>query len=140
MLDPAMDTRFTELTLLIPERGDIERDAVADAWVRGGGTVLRVGRFWDPPAVDPGRTRVYGNDTFCLVLAQKLGLELVSPPDDLLGQLEPALVGRAIEFMPLADVGRLRYPVFVKSAVPKLFTARIYESAQDLLDEARGLE
>jgi hypothetical protein len=87
-----------ELTLLSPEHGDIERDierdAVADAWVRGGGTVLRVGRFWDPPAVDPKRTRVYGNDTFCLVRAQKLGLELVSPPDDLLGRLEPALVGR----------------------------------------------
>jgi hypothetical protein len=135
-----MDTRFNELTLLIPERGDIERDAVADAWVRGGGTVLRVGRFWDPPAVDPERTRVYGNDTFCLVLAQKLGLELVSPPDDLLGRLEPALVGRAIEFMPLADIERLQYPVFAKSAVPKLFSARIYESAQELLDEARGLE
>lgn len=38
-----MDTRFTELTLLISERGDIERDTVDDAWVRGGGTVLRVG-------------------------------------------------------------------------------------------------
>lgn len=135
-----MNEHFHGLTLLIPERGDIERDAVADAWTRGGGRALRLGRFWDPPVLDPARTRVYGNDTFCLVLAQKLGLQLISPADDLLIQLDPALTERALELVPLAEVSRLSYPLFAKSAVPKLFAARVYPSVQELLDEARGLE
>src|SRR5690606_39206487 len=106
-----MHESFHGLTLLVPERGDIERDVVADAWTRGGGRVLRLGRFWDPPALGPVQVRVYGNDTFCLVLAQKLGLELVSPPDDLLTRLDPALTGRALELVALAEVARLQYPL-----------------------------
>lgn len=55
-------------SLLIPEKADPERDAVASAWEEAGGVALRFGRFWDPPPLDKERVRVYGNDTFCLVL------------------------------------------------------------------------
>ena len=88
-----LDTR--ELILVISDKPDIERDAVADVWSAAGGDVLRLGRFWDPPALDPQRVRLYGSDSYCQVLAQKLGLALVSPPDDWLLQLAPAVTKRA---------------------------------------------
>ena len=72
------------LNLLIPDKPDVERDAVAKSFERGGGVVHRIGRFWDPPAFEPSTVRVYGADAFCLVLQQKLGLSLCSPADDLL--------------------------------------------------------
>jgi hypothetical protein len=131
---------FDDLILLVPQRTDVERDAVAAQWVLHGGQVIRLDRFWEPPVLDAKRVRVYGNDTFCLVLAQKLGLTLISPPDDLLLHLDASMLGRRLEGLPLADINRLRYPIFVKSMVPKLFTARVYESAQELCDETRGLE
>jgi hypothetical protein len=73
---------FKELLLLIPEKLDTERNAVAEVWQAQGGEVLRLGRFWDPPEINRSRVRLYGNDTFCLILAQKLQLELLSPSDD----------------------------------------------------------
>lgn len=72
---------------MIPDKPDIERDAVADVWSVTGSDVLRLGRFWDPPALDLQRVRLYGGDSYCQVLAQKLGLMLMSPPDDWLLQL-----------------------------------------------------
>lgn len=135
-----MAHEFDPLILVVPERADVERDAVSEAWRAGGGSVLRLGRFWDPPPLERARVRPYGNDAFCLVLAQKLGLEPISPPDDLLGHLEPELLGRRIELVTLADIDRLAYPCFVKSAVPKLFAARVYASVDALREETRGLE
>ena len=72
------------LNLIISDKPDPERDAMAESFARHGGEVHRLGRFWDPPAFDPETVRVYGADSFCLVLQQKLGFELCSPPDDLL--------------------------------------------------------
>jgi hypothetical protein len=52
------------LHLLISDKPDPERDALADVFARRGGTVHRIGRFWDPPAFDPATMRVYGADSF----------------------------------------------------------------------------
>ena len=125
---------------MITDKPDVERDAVADVWSAAGGEVLRLGRFWDPPALDPTCVRVYGADSYCLVLAQKLGLALVSPPDDLLLHLAPALTKRALYGTTLADAATLAFPAFIKSFVPKLLRSRIYKSAADLSAEGRGLE
>lgn len=128
------------LTLLLPDKADVERDAVADAWVAAGGKAERIGRFWDPPAYAAGSVRLYGNDTFCLVLAQKLSLELISPPDDLPLSLPEAFVKRRLLASSLGDVGALDYPAFIKPLVPKLFKAAVYRSHADLLAECRGLD
>jgi hypothetical protein len=133
-----LDTRG--LTLVIPDKPDIERDAVADIWSIAGGDVLRLGRFWDPPDLDPQRVRLYGGDSFCQVLAQKLGLVLVSPPDDWLLQLAPAVTRRTLRGTTLREAETLAFPAFIKTFVPKLIRSRIYESAADLLGETRGLE
>jgi hypothetical protein len=48
------------LTLLVPEKRDPERDRVGEARATAGGTVMRLGRFWDPPALNPATVRIYG--------------------------------------------------------------------------------
>lgn len=128
------------LTLLLPDKSDPERDAVADAWVAAGGKAERIGRFWDPPAYDARSVRLYGNDTFCLVLAQKLGLELISPPDDLLLLLPEVFIKRTLQGSTLADAARLAYPVFIKPLVPKLFKAAVYRDSAELVGECKGLD
>ncbi len=129
-----------DLTLVISDKPDPERDAVAEAWTAVHGDVLRLGRFWDPPALDPRGVRLYGADSFCQVLAQKLDLVLVSPPDDLLLRLPRTATGRELRGARLADLAGLAFPSFVKSCVPKLIRSRVYGSAEELAAEARGLE
>lgn len=128
-----------ELCLVLPDKPDLERDRVAEAWRRGWGEVLPLGRFWDPPPLDASRVRLYGPDTFCLVLAQRLDLTLLCPPDGALAALPREQTLREIVLLPLSDAGALPFPRFVKSAVPKLFPARIYASRSDLDEQTRGL-
>lgn len=131
--------RIKNQLLLIPEKADIERDAVADAWEKQGGSVLRLGKFWQPPEVDPFKVHVYGNDTFCLVLQQKLGFKLISPADDILANIEKKWLKRKIRFLKLSDAKDLRFPTFLKSAVPKIFRAAIYNSLDKLEKECTKL-
>lgn len=128
------------LTLLVPDKPDEERDALADVWERVGGRVMRLARFWDPPALDPRAVRVYGSDAFCLVLQQKLGLELCSPPDELMFAVPPRHLRRGVWRRVLRDAADLAYPVFCKPAVPKLFPARVYADAAELVAECHGLD
>jgi hypothetical protein len=67
------------LNLLIPDKPDPERDSVAASFEKCGGAVHRIGRFWDPPNFDSPTVRVYGSDSFCLVLQQKLVLRFALP-------------------------------------------------------------
>lgn len=129
--------------LLVPERRDSERDAVAEHWRSAGGRVVRLGRFWDPPPLPETGLRPYGNDTFCLVLAQKLDLRELSPPDDLLIHLDAAVLGRRVALTTLDALDELpagfAWPVFAKSAAPKLFTAGVYANASVVREVARDL-
>ncbi|WP_225888717.1 ATP-grasp domain-containing protein [Myxococcus xanthus] len=130
---------FHGLILLIPAKADPERDAVAHAWELGGGTVLRLDRFWCPPDVPPARTRLHGNDAFCLVLAQKLDLTLVSPPDDLLLDVDPAWLKREVHGSTLERIVTEPFPRFVKPRVPKVFRAAVWSGPEPLTAECRGL-
>lgn len=127
------------LTLLIPAKADVERDAVAAAWARRGGTVVRLDRFWEPPPLDAERVRLYGNDTFCLVLQQKLNLDLISPADDLILQVPASGTRRALTRQTIGAAPTLAYPVFAKPMTPKLFRARVYASPEELDAECAGL-
>jgi hypothetical protein len=132
-----LDTRG--LTLVVTDKPDVERDALAAAWADAGGHVLRLGRFWEPPPLEASRVRVYGADSYCQVLAQKLGLELISPDDDLVLRLPPRLLGRVVGASTLESAAALTYPVFLKTLVPKLIRSRVYASADELAAGARGL-
>lgn len=127
------------LSLLIPSKGDEERDQVAEVCSATVGPVVRVDRFWEPPDVDRESVRVYGIDTFCLVLAQLLDLVLVSPPDDWLFTLQPNALGRVIERVALRDAPLIEFPRFVKPIIPKQFRAAVYLDSAALDVETRGL-
>ena len=95
-LNAATAMNTTGLNLLISDKPDVERNALADAFAKCGGTVHRLGRFWEPPALDPATVRVYGADSFCLVLQQKLGFALCSPDDDLLLRMPARFLQRRL--------------------------------------------
>jgi len=128
------------LTLLIPEKADLERNSVAQIWKSRGGDVLPLGRFWEPPILEPSRVRVYGNDTFCLVLAQKLGLSLQEPPEELLCDLPLEYLSRQVKALSLSEIEDLSFPLFCKSAAPKLIQAAVYRSAEELQNECKDLK
>lgn len=130
---------FRDLILAIPEKPDTERDAVADAWRRRGGTVTRIGRFWDPPPLERRAVKLYGRETFCLVLAQKLDLELVSPADDLILSAPEEVLRREIRRVRLGDLRREMLPAFAKSLAPKQFAAGVYPDLEALLQATAGL-
>lgn len=131
---------FDGLTLVVPDKADVERDAVCQCWERRAGSVLRIGRFWDPPTLDRSTVRLYGPDTFCLVLAQKLGIHLLSPDDSLLAALDGNLLKRDLLEISLAEAIGSSYPLFVKPVTPKAFRAAVYGSPADVEAECRGLE
>ena len=131
-------TDLTNLTLLIPEKEDAERGAIAAAWRALGGCVLRIGRFWEPPQLPYG-IRVYGDHVFCLVLAQKLDLKLISPADDLLLQLDPQWINRKLHRTTLDQMRSIAFPCFAKPLVQKVFRARVFDSPFELEEECRQL-
>ena len=127
------------LILLIPDKPDGERDAVANAWEHHGGKVLRLGRFWDPPALEANCVRIYGSTSFVLVLRDKLGFDLCTPADDLILSLPPEALKRRIQKRRLEEAEHFQYPLFVKPVIPKLFAARVYASLVVLRRECQGL-
>lgn len=130
---------YLDLTLIIPDTPDFERDAVATAWSVRGGDVLRLARFWEPPTLAPEKVRVYGNDTFCLVVADKLGLRLLAPPDDLILHVPASFLRRQVALTSIGEVMRSDFPLFVKPVMPKQFAARVYRLPSELEHETRGL-
>lgn len=127
------------LDLLIADKPDVEGDAVARAFQNAGGVVHRLGRFWDPPKFDSSTVCVYGADTFCLVLEQKLGLALCSPSDELILQVPAKFLNRHISRHRLAEVSIVDFPAFVKPATPKQFAAGVYETGAAVARECFGL-
>lgn len=131
-----------DLDLVLPGKRDPERDRVATAWLAAGGNVVRLERFWEPPPELLQRrrqVRIYGNDSFALVLAQQLGLRLVSPADELLGHLDRPLLQRELAIRRLGEADGYGYPCFVKPLVPKQFRAAVQGSQATLAQETSGL-
>ena len=129
----------TGLNLIISDKEDMERDALAEAFARRGGQVHRIGRFWDPPIFEASTVRLYGADSFVLVLQQKLGLQLCSPGDDLILRVPEQFLKRKLFQTTLAETSSLTYPSFIKPAVPKQFRGAVYSSVESLNEECRGL-
>lgn len=129
------------LTLLIPDKHDPERDSVASCFAEHMGTVLKLGKFWQPPMhLASPYTRVYGPEMFCLVLQQKLGLSLMSPSEHILLNAPNALVQRTIRLVDVEHANALSFPCFVKSLIPKQIESRVYDAWSALNKACQGLE
>lgn len=125
---------------MIPDKADPERDSVAIRWTESGGKVVRLGKFWDPPPELKNQTvRVYGNEVFCQVLAQKLGIILVLPDDEVLRTIPKEFLKRDIKIKSLNDFADLEFPLFIKSLVPKLIPSRVYTDLSEFQDQTKHL-
>lgn len=126
-------------TLLIPEKADVERDAVAIAWKNQGGIVQAIGKFWQKPQLATNQVCIYGNDTFALVLAQVLGKRLLSPQDEMIAEVSMDWIKRRVKIVSSDQVAQLHFPCFVKPVQPKLFAAQIHHTIQSLQTILQGL-
>ena len=125
--------------LLVPDKPDPERDSICAAWSRQGGAVERLAKFWKPRDYSGERVVLYGPQTFGLVLAQILNMQLVSPPDDLLLELEEKWLGRRVQSARLSAAGQWGYPIFIKPLKEKQFRAAVYSGPSDLQAETIGV-
>jgi len=99
--------------LLIPDKTDTERDAIAKIWENAGGEVKRIGKFWVKPEIGNKRVSIYGYDSFCLVLAQILGIELEMVKDEWIANLPDTYLKRQIEIKPISQIEEIEYPKFI---------------------------
>ncbi|GAA0734254.1 hypothetical protein GCM10009430_49210 [Aquimarina litoralis] len=132
---------MTNETLLIPNKSDIERDSIAYSWKNNGGEVLRIGKFWERPNVDSEkRLTIYGIDTFSLVLAQVLGLELIEPKDELISKLDFNWIKRKIKIVAIQEIKNSLFPIFIKPVKPKTFKSSVYNDFNSFTKETKGIE
>ena len=134
-----MKPNFNNAILFLPDKPDNERDAVASEWKKAGGQVLRLERFWKPPSITDKDIKVYGNEMFCLVLEHLLDIKLVSPTNNFLEKIDYKWTNREITFSNLSNIDCLKYPLFIKPAVPKLFEPRIIKAAEEMDGERAEL-
>ena len=126
--------------LYIPIKRDSERDSVATAWENSGGKVERLDKFWMDPQPEDSNFAIYGNDTFALVLAQVLNVELLSPRDELICELDHRWTKRDLQLTSIRAISEIQFPRFCKPVTPKLFESRVYESEEELLTKLEGLD
>lgn len=111
--------------LLIPDKPDIERDALAEIWEKAGGEVKRIGKFWIKPELGNKRVSIYGYDSFCLVLAQILEVEMEMVKDEWITNLPWKFLKREIKITPVLQIDKIKFPKFIKPVTPKLFKAEV---------------
>ncbi|MFK7771843.1 MAG: ATP-grasp domain-containing protein [Saprospiraceae bacterium] len=126
--------------LLIPEKPDLERDNLAKVWEQLGGEVMRIGKFWIKPATKNKRVSIYGYDSFCLVLAQILEIEMLMPKDEMIASLDFKYLKRKIELFKVGEIGKIYFPKFIKPVTPKLFKAQVFDSADELKSKIEHIE
>ena len=126
--------------LLIPEKGDVERDTVATAWKERGGEVMQIGKFWVKPNTKGKPVAVYGYDSFCLVLAEVLDLKILMPQDEWIAEVDKNYLKRQIEILTIEESITIKFPKFIKPVIPKLFKAKIFYSHKELTDHLAGID
>lgn len=126
--------------LMIPEKSDIERNSLAKVWEAKGGKVIRISKFWVKPETNNKRITLYGFDTFCLVLAQVLELELELIDDTLITKLPIEFLKRKLDVFEIENIQQISFPKFIKPVTPKLFDAKVFENQIELEQAIVGLE
>lgn len=118
-------------TLLLTAR---QTDDAQELW-RGaaqlGWSVHRV-HGWKIPQVDVADVAVYAEPLLATHIAQRLGLELLSPWIDWLPTIPECWRKRSARLATMKEARNCQIPQFIKSAAGKEFNARVYESGRDL--------
>lgn len=130
----------SQTTLLIPEKTDAEFEQVFATWIKNGGQIKRLGKYWVKDE-ELGRQKIaiYGNQTFAFVLAQIYNVELLSPDDTLIARLGNEWTKRTIELKQIGQVSENDFPVFIKPLIPKIFIAGVFQTIDDFREVTSGL-
>lgn len=80
-----------------------------------------------------GDIAIYGEPLFARVIAAQLERVLLEPEYDWLTKLEFEFVSRRIEYTAINKLANYSYPMFIKPPDDKLFTAKVYTSASEIL-------
>lgn len=128
------------MILLIPEKTDIEFEAVITSMHAGKGTTRKLGKYWVKDDTLTGKPlAIYGNQTFAMVLAQLYEKTLISPDDTLIARLPAKWTSRSIALKQLHDLQAADFPVFIKSVIPKLFSAGVFPTLEAFKQAIGGL-
>ncbi|RAI97706.1 uncharacterized protein DUF4343 [Chitinophaga skermanii] len=128
-------------TLLLPEKLDIEIEAVQNAWMQTGNPVQLLGKYWiknDSLVTQP--LAIYGNQAFAFVLAQLYNKTLLFPDDTIIARLDQRWTKRRITQTTLGALTEAMFPIFIKPVVPKMFIAGVLTSLAALQERTQGLE
>jgi ATP-grasp domain, R2K clade family 2 len=127
--------------LLLPEKADIEFEQLAAAWTGMGGQVKRLGKFWiKDEEIAKHPIAIYGSQAFAMVLAQIYNLQLVSPNDAWIAELDSKWTKRTIERKQIGQLTATDFPIFIKPVAPKLFLAGIFPSISVFKEKTEGLD
>ena len=130
----------TSITLLIPQKTDIEHDQVFSAWIENGGQVKRLDKFWiKDEEIAKQRIAMYGNQAFAFVVAQIYNVELLSPDDTLVARLPDKWTKRTIQLKQIGQLLDSDFPTFIKPVIPKIFIAGIFNDLEDFKKVTEGL-
>jgi ATP-grasp domain, R2K clade family 2 len=128
------------IILLIPEKTDIEFEEVFATWIKYGGQIKRLGKYWvKDEDLLKNKIAIYGNQTFAFVLAQIYNVKLLSPDDTLIARLDYKWTKRNIELKQINQIVDTDFPVFIKSVIPKIFIANSFNSFFDFKQVTKGL-
>jgi ATP-grasp domain, R2K clade family 2 len=127
--------------LIIPEKTDIEFEQVFATWTQKGGQIKRLGKYWiQDDEISKNNIVIYGNQTFALILAQIYDVELISPDDKLISRLEKKWTKREIQIKKINEIAETNFPIFIKPAVPKAFTAAVFNEFEDFQKVVKDLD
>jgi hypothetical protein len=128
-------------TLLIPEKTDIEFEQVFATWIKSGGQIKRLGKYWiKDDELAKQKIAIYGNQAFAFVLAQIYNVELLSPDDTLIARLKNEWTKRNIELKQIGQITESDFPVFIKPVIPKMFIAGVFQTIDDFKVVTKGLQ
>lgn len=111
------------------------KQATAENW-----RVDRLASHSQIPEAPTGDIAIYGEPFFASAVAASTGCVLLEAPFDWLTRIPENLTGRQVEYTTLATARQLRQPSFIKPVDDKCFTARVYDTGDDLpgFDELDG--
>lgn len=129
-----------DIILLIPSKADTETQQVADAWAKQGGKFQRLDRYWVKDiSLENKPLAVYGNQVFCLVLAQIYNLQLISSDDSQIASVATKWTKRDIRLTRIRQITREIFPRFIKPVTPKLFVSGTFNRHEDFLSATHDI-